>query len=282
MRKIPSAIPFILAILLVLTGLASPLSVVFADTLSELQALSAKRIWFAHQSVGNMIMHGPANDDAVGLNRIFLNNPLGGVRNVQEPGSIADIPPGTWADSFNGTNEDPKGKLDAFNAAVRTTFNGRLDYAILKFCWVDIYNSGITTNAQVDDLWNYYQSVMDPLEAAYPGRIIYATVPVTAAIASGGDAGNPLRERLSNYIRNKYGTTGRVFDIADWESRDANGKLVLGADNARMLNSAWNGDGGHPNAAGANMLAVHLLDLLAAVASPGVAAPAAPGGLTVQ
>ena len=105
-------------------------SLSFGSTLSELQTLSTKRIWLAHQSVGEMIMHGPNDDDTAGLNKIFLDNPTGGVTNVRSPSSITYIPPGTWADSYNGANSHPQGKIDAFNTAVRTTYNGQLDFAI--------------------------------------------------------------------------------------------------------------------------------------------------------
>lgn len=244
-------------------------------TLEQLQTVSGKRIWLAHQSVGNYIMHAFQDDNRRGLTYIFNQNPSGGVSNVRAPSSIADIPAGTWADTWNGTNQYPWGKLDAFNTAVRTTFAGQLDYALFKFCWVDIFDSSEgnspTTEAGVDSLWSSYQSTMDALETSYPGRVVYFTVPLTPRISSGGDGGNYLRERMSAYIRTKYGPTGRVFDIADYESRNESGTLLLNPDDGyRYLYASWDqGDGGHPSDAGVEMLAAKLLSFMSYLAQPG-------------
>ena len=237
-----------------------------ATILQELIALSGKRIWFAHQSVGSMIMHGPAENDAAGLVKIFDDNPTGGVSNVTEPANISAIPPGTWADSFNGTNIFPYGKVSAFNTAVRTTFSGQLDYAILKFCWVDFGITGagtseVVTESDADTFWTTYKSVMDALEVDFPGRIIYCTVPLTPS--ANGDTYNDLREYFSNKIRTEYGSTDRVFDVADFESRNSSGQLILDGDSVRQMHVDWDGgDGGHPNVAGANMLGEKLLTVV--------------------
>jgi hypothetical protein len=174
------------------------------------------------------------------------------------------IPAGSWAEGYtdqfqaSASNYEPLNKVAAFDGAVRTRFSA-CDYVGLKFCFVDI--SGGYTPAQI---FSTYQTTMDALEALYPGKLIYWTMPLAP---SSDAANNTLREQLNASIRTRYASTGRLFDIADWESRNASGALVL-ANGVRALNAAWNGDGqGHVNAAGANMLAQKYLDFMYRVAT---------------
>lgn len=69
------------------------------------------------------------------------------------------------------------------------------------------------------------------------------------------------RQDTSTYATETVVSIGDV-DVADWESRDANGNLVL-YNGVRELNTAWNpGDNGHLNAAGANWVASKLYNHL--------------------
>lgn len=231
--------------------------------LTELQTLSSRRFLFAHQSVGNNILNGHSGNG--GLNRIFHDNPTGGMAVVYDPPSAApsDFPLGGFADTAAGTNGDPAGKIDDFDRQVRQRFSGALDYYAFKFCFADIGES-----ADITSLWAHYQLVMDALERDFPGRIIHWTVPIMPDVTD--IDGNTRREQLSSYIRTKYGPTKRVFDLADREAHDAEGNLVqLGG--VRALAKCWSADGaydGHLNDTGANMIARAYIDFLYRVVVP--------------
>lgn len=235
-----------------------------ANKLSAAQRLALKRIWFGHQSVGNYLMHGPSDNDAVGMVKLFNDHPEYGLSNVDSPTSIGAITAGVFADAHIGTNTLPRTKLSAFDTAVRTTFGGQLDIAIFKFCWVDFYISGadIANSTQADTFWVTYTATLDALITDYPTALfVPCTVPLTP---DNSDSGNALREYFNDKIRTSYAST--MFDLADWESRNVAGTLELYG-GVRELNAAWDiGDGGHPNATGSTMLAeklyAHLLTLV--------------------
>jgi len=228
-----------------------------APLLEALQGLSSKRQLLAHQSVGANVLYGGAWDRSHGLFRLFADNPAGGVRVVVEPASLSAVAPGGWIDAEVGSNGDPLGKLDDFDAMVRTRFGGGLDYAAMKFCYVDF---GSTTD--VAGIWSRYQAVMDALEADFPGRIVHWTVPLRTT----GASANRVREQLSDLIRGKYGATGRVFDFADLEKHDAQGSLVL-VDGVPAMALEWSTDGGHLNDAFADRAARAYIELMYRVAT---------------
>jgi len=246
-------------------GLNQTGSLTQISLITKLGLLSNKRMWFAHQSVGNYMTHGPADNDAYGVGRIAAAE--GYITVVSEPADIGDIARGAFAESYNGTNFYPYDKLSDFDYAIRNTFSGGyLDFAIFKFCWVDFFleNSEIKTTGQADTFWTTYKSTIDDLIGDFPNtKFILCTVPVTP---NNSDSGNALREYFSDKIRTEYASQGIVFDLADWESRNAARQLELSG-GYRELNAAWDiGDGGHPNNAGSDMLAYELLTQLASLA----------------
>lgn len=250
-----------------LSGLTHSGSLAQISIATKLALLSNKRMWFAHQSVGNYMTHGPADDDAHGVALIAANNP-GYISVVSEPANIGAIDRGDFAESYNGTNFFPYDKLSDFDTAIRTTFaGGYLDFAIFKFCWVDFYlaNSEIKTTGDADTFWTTYKYTIDSLISDFPNtRFILCTVPVTP---NNSDSGNALREYFSGLIRTEYAAQGIVFDLADWESRNASRQLELYG-GYRELNNAWDiGDGGHPNNDGSDMLAYELITQLADLAA---------------
>jgi hypothetical protein len=211
--------------------------------------------------VGNNIVYGPSSGGGGGLADILASVSAAGTRIVSEPAGIAQLPPGGWAETGIGSNGDPLGKIDDFNAQVRTRFGGRLDFAAFKFCFADFGES-----TDVAPIWAHYQAVLDALERDYPGRIVYWTVPVMPDVTD--IAANTNREALSALIRTKYGPTGRLFDLADLEAHDAGGNAVtLGG--VRALSTDWSADGhydGHLNYAGAHRIALAYLQLMCRLA----------------
>ena len=77
---------------------------------------------------------------------------------------------------------------------------------------------------------------------------------MTAALRSGS---NDLRERFNQKIRDTYGSTGRVFDLANVES---NGTLVGGV---RAVYPAWNDGSDHLNVTGQDAVAKAMVLFLA-------------------
>ena len=212
-------------------------------------ALSTSRQFWGHQSVGNYILY--VSDGS--LDALLKSLHAGvTVQNITSAGAVANLARGDWAEMEIGQNMAPRTKVDGFQAVAQTGFPDHLDVAALKFCFVD-FREGTDVAAE----WAYYQSVMDPIEAAYPGRVVYWTVPLTAADPATVDTDNAVREAMSAHIRAKYGPTGRVFDFADLEAHDANGNLVTDANGVRTLDLAWAGPGGdpHPGPAGVQRFA---------------------------
>jgi lysophospholipase L1-like esterase len=78
---------------------------------------------------------------------------------------------------------------------------------------------------------------------------------VTSALhdAATDPEGNVLRERYNDLIRSTYGSTGRVFDLADVESH---GEKFQGI---RALYSGWSKDGGHLTDAGYDAVATAMV-----------------------
>lgn len=237
---------------------------------TKLAAFAARRTWLAHMSVGINVFYGAVASEtsspAAGLGKIINDNPSAAVTFGRLYGAttttLGTLPGGRFAEtsfsSIGAQNSYPLDKLHAFRTALGSTFGGGLDFAAMKFCFADIDVS----IAETDAVWAEYQAVMDPIEAAYPGRLVYWTVPLTTY-----EGANVFRERLSSYIRSKYGPTGRVFDIADFESRDTSGELILGANGLRTMNPVWHSDGSHLNAVGATYIAQAYLDFLYGVAA---------------
>lgn len=224
----------------------------------QLQALASKRQLFAHQSVGANILYGGAWDGSGGLQRILRDHPEGGVVLVSAPTGLAGIPAGGWAEVELGTNGDPIGKIDAFDDLFRVTFAGGLDLAGMKLCFADF---GETTD--VAPIWARYQAVMDALEADFPGRIVYWTVPLTSWVQGGA---NLRREAFSELVRARYGPTGRVFDLANLEQHDAQGRLVV-IDGIPAMAPEWSLDGGHVNDVFADRVATAYIGFMAAIAT---------------
>jgi hypothetical protein len=233
------------------------------STADKLRALATKRTWFVHMSVGYHIYTGEQTDHASGLGGIVNANPGAGVTVPQylydpnEAQLTTQALPGQFTHSLTGADTgDPVGKIRAFVASLGSTFGGGLDYAGLKFCYSDFrYNTGEVNEAA----WVEYRTQMDALEASFPGRLVYWTVPLASAAS---DADNQAREVLSDRIRDRYGHTGRVFDVGLLESTDPQGNPVTGPSGAPAVYGPYTFDGSHPNATGANYLAQAYLDFL--------------------
>jgi hypothetical protein len=218
-----------------------------SDVATALQQLSSKAIYFGHQSVGFNIMDGV---------QALVATMSGGVPRIEQTSNPAAVQRGVFAHDGNGSNGDPVGKTAAFRNTMQGGMAARVDIAFFKFCYVD-FPAGTNVAAVFAD----YQAKMNALKAAYPQvRFVHVTVPLT----TGSSQDNVAREQFSNLVRQTFGGTDAVFDLAKIESTRADGTSELFG-GVRALVSAYSSDGGHLNATGADVVARALISFLASL-----------------
>ena len=112
---------------------------------------------------------------------------------------------------------------------------------------------------------------------------LYSTVPVTTsnswravdqnALTGISDADQPVwqdniaRERLNSFIRERYGATGRLFDIAALQAKISGGKVAAKRHDDQwyhVINPALSSNGKQLNKAGQTQLAKSLMLLVTA------------------
>jgi hypothetical protein len=232
----------------------------------QLETTTQARMFFGHQSVGTNVLSGV--------------DPLYADGGVTAPPILETVEPVADADAFIahaavGVNGDPWSKLDAFTGIVDGSLGEQLDVALLKFCYVDV-----TASTDVQALFEEYSAAMDELAQRHPGiRFLYATVPLTtdrswkanlkALIGrddQAGPADNIARQRYNELVRERYGDSGQLFDIAAIEATIAQRPAVRtdGGTEYFVLNRALASDAGHLNALGAEAAAAELVRVVSA------------------
>lgn len=220
---------------------------------SGLESLQATRVYFAHRSVGADIVD-------LGIPAVYERFDL------TPPTVVAGMPSadGVLGDHWLLQTEDPRTKLEDFAARIRETDEGTApDIAMMKLGYVDI-----TADTDVPAVFAAYRSTMDDLEAAHPEiAFVHATVTVTTWVPEN----NAAIERFNALMREQYGTSGRLVDLAGALSTCADGteERHTTQDGAvyYSLCAEYTRDGGHLNARGAEAAAEELLRVLADVAS---------------
>ena len=229
----------------------------------RLHALSSKRIFFGHQSVGDNIIQrlrdSLAADSRLGFRIVNSRNP----ETVSGPAFI---------DAYIGENANPQSKNSDFLAIVNRGFDG---IAMFKYCYVDI---GEATS--VRQMFHDYEATIDAVRRQNPlVRIVHVTVPLTTVIPSPKAWLKSLLGRNTaqrdNIKRNLYNTLLReaypkepIFDLATLESTHANGSrsfFKYGGEHIYTLTSEYTDDGGHLNQTGSRLAAKLLIEVLANV-----------------
>jgi lysophospholipase L1-like esterase len=235
-----------------------------AIPLERWDALSRKKIYFGHQSVGQNVLEGL---------RAVLESWPGISLDIRETSDPGDFDRPVFAHSRIGQNGDPKGKIDHFRAVLESGIGRKADVALFKFCYVDI-----DASTDVPALLDHYDRTLADLRAHYPDLTILAvTVPLTnappgfksriKALLGRGPAltePNGRRNAVNDHIRQKYGQA--VWDLAAVEAMTAGGGKTFVRDGQRtidLLNPAWTSDGGHLNEVGSRFVATDLLVRLA-------------------
>jgi len=239
---------------------------------TEWNALSNKKIYFGHQSVGFNIIDG-VKDIMTENKQVDLN-----IEETNDPNEFS-VP--IFAHSRVGQNTEPSSKIEAFEQTIRQGVGKKADIAFFKFCYVDI-----TEKTNIQKLFESYTQTMDRLQRQFPGTVfLYATVPLRTVNTTwktwlkkrvGKDyiweyADNIKRNEFNAMIRKEYEHTGKVFDIAQAESTYTDGKRkefsFKGTDYASLV-PAYTNDGGHLNELGRRQVAAQLLSLMIEVKQP--------------
>lgn len=235
-------------------------------TSAELEDFAGARILFAHQSVGANILSGVES-----LYRATGEAPPSIVE-TSEAGAAGTG--GQLAHAHVGVNGDPLGKFAAFEALLDSPPGDEAEVALLKLCYADI-----TAGTDVEQVFDNYVALMDGLQQRHPDlTLVYSTVPLTtdrswkAVVKSWvgiddqmGPADNLARQRYNTMIRQRYGESGRLFDIAALESAGTSPAMSRQHEGETffVLDQALSSDAGHLNEAGSLVAAAELVKLIA-------------------
>jgi hypothetical protein len=240
---------------------------------ARLSALSGKRIYFQHASVGGEAMGvyqaiGAWPAPTWGLIKIVADQPGSGTSvatDVHAAGAIGVGRVGEW--SHGAYNGDPTTKLALFDQYIRGGLGGAMDIVVFKLGTPDIDQENGTVSgtggvSQATWFSTVYKPTMDALEAKYPGTLfVHATLPINNCDAYWG---NVHYEQWNQRIRHSY--AGRVFDLAYWESVNAAGQRTYDPDGAPCIHPDWAiFSDAHVNEPGADWLGEHLLAVLASL-----------------
>lgn len=227
---------------------------------NQLQRAAAKRVFFAHQSVGQNVLDGLAALAREG--RVPWR--------IEEKASLASA---GLSHVKVGENGQPAGKLAAFPALLTQGPGQGAELALVKLCYVDF-----TADTDAAALFGRYQAMVKQVEASAPGvRLVHVTAPLTTvqtglkgwlknAVGSGayGERENVKRHEYNQAMRAAYGG-GLLFDLAQVESGEGAGACRFTRDGRSYpcLRSELTDDGGHLNAKGQLEAARALLEVLA-------------------
>jgi hypothetical protein len=199
---------------------------------SYLDLAAQKSVVFDHHSVGGNIMTGM------------------GTLQSQNPGRYSFVsqfaPPSSWFATHHGTainigeyqdgdNYYPETKIAGFDSTIRGGIGNVANIAFMKFCFLDIYDdaaNGLST-------WNSYRTMMLNLMATYPStRFVWVTDPLEQALSQAYV--NREKSLFNNAVRQYVQTNGGVlFDLADIESHDPNGNLIVDSQGYEALYSGY-------------------------------------------
>jgi hypothetical protein len=234
-------------------------------------ALSKSRVFFGHQSVGYNILEGV--DDLMRTQRP-------GALKIAETTTATSLTPGVIAHAKVGQNTDPSSKVRGFAEYLRGGLGGRVDVAMLKFCYIDI-----DATTDVNRLFSEYKSTMTALQQEFPNtRLVHVTAPLRmvqtgpkAVVkrilgrAPGGYRENSRRNAYNDLLRAEYAGRAPVFDIAAIEATLGDGGNTTYSYEGRQLlalNPAYTFDNGHLNERGRQVVAQEFLQVLGAAVAP--------------
>ena len=235
-------------------------------TSEDFLLVSQARIFFGHQSVGNNIITGIKEmQEKTDNHRIRLI----------ELGDEAKYPQSFLLQSKIGKNTDPKSKCDDFRRIIDQQLAGKIDYALLKFCYIDI-----DEHSDVEAIFAHYKETLDTLKARNPDiTFIHVTSPLRHSPTNFGVwireiLGRRNRSKLANIKRNEFNELLRftysgdpIFDLAASESTYPDGRRESFQKDGKTYHSLiglYTDDGGHLNQTGQLKVAADFLHSIAA------------------
>ena len=227
--------------------------------------LGEKKIFFAHQSVGNNIING--------IRDIMKENPNVHL-NIMEISEPVVLKEDVFAHTYIGRNEDPQSKIDDFAHYMENGIGNSANLAFLKFCYVDIDNK-----TDIKKLFTAYKKEMAELKNKFPKtKIIHFTVPLLKKNKPSfknwikglfgkkdnffANEHNIKRNKFNRLVVAEYKNKEPVFDLAKLESTYPDGSQETFTESGKTYYSlipAYTDDGGHLNETGRKIIAEQLL-----------------------
>jgi len=236
------------------------------ETGNDLVLVSQTRIFFGHQSVGNNII--------AGIKEIEKKKVDHRIRLI-ELGDETEYPQSFLLQSKIGENTDPKSKCDAFRRIIDQQLAGKIDYALLKFCYIDI-----DEHSDVEAIFAHYKETLDALKEQNSHiTFIHVTSPLRHSPTNFSVwireiLGRPNRSKLANIKRNEFNELLRftywgdpIFDLAASESTYPDGRRESFQKDGKTYHSLiglYTDDGGHLNQTGQLKVAADFLHSIAA------------------
>ncbi|MEJ2610757.1 MAG: hypothetical protein P8179_11900 [Candidatus Thiodiazotropha sp.] len=224
----------------------------------DLQTVSGARVFFGHQSVGENII--------TGLQELSEQTQSGGLTISDLESYQPEEGKGSFVHTAVGENTKPKTKCVDFERIIDQELAGKIDFALMKFCYIDI-----NRDSDVAKLFSDYQETLDGLIARHPDiTFIHTTAPLRHSPGGFGvwireTLGQPNNSKLDNQKRNDfnrllletYGDASLV-DIARSQSTYANGQresFTMAGQEYYGLIGDYTSDGGHLNELGRHHVA---------------------------
>lgn len=231
------------------------------------RTLTERRVVFGHQSVGDNILRGIEYLAAQEGVSIVIREQRG-------------APAAAGISHFRiGRNGDATAKMREFAAAIDAGAGDGADVALMKLCYADI---GAGTDAR--QLAGEYIATLDALAERHPQTAFVAVTVPLMSVQTGpkawlkpllgkqpyGRLDNVRRSEFNTALRERYLSSGRLFDLARAESEYAGKKCLSRVDGRTVeaLCPELAADGGHLNAHGQALAATALLNVLNAVFKP--------------
>ena len=175
-----------------------------------------------------------------------------------------------------GENTKLLSKCYDFKRIIDTHLADKIDFALLKFCYIDI-----NKESDIKSLFGEYRKIMDDVTASHPNiTFIHVTVPVRHSAKGFGVwirelLGRPNNSKLDNIKRNEFNSMlletykdQPIFDLAKSVSTYPDGKAETFVKDGITYNNligSYTYDGGHLNEMGRIKVAQDFIQTLASL-----------------
>ncbi len=234
---------------------------------NDIKLVADKRIFFGHQSVGKNIIKG--------IQELSQEAGIDDVTIIEYQPSMQLPEHGFLLHAAVGENTKPVSKCLDFQNIINQDLAGKIDIALLKFCYIDI-----NEESDVDELFERYRNILDTLKADHPAiTFVHVTAPLRHSEKGAGIwvremLGKPNRSKLANMKRHQFNELLRsnynnepIFDLEASESTYSDGSQNTfsyndGKDYPNLI-GAYTYDGGHLTETGRKKVAADFIRSLA-------------------